>query len=103
MGAHFRLPILEIGWQEIKNRLDTNGLDVYLAATEGGTRYDQANLRYPLALIIGGEASGASPEAERLAGGRLHIPMPGGGESLNAAAAAAILLFEIVRQRGSQP
>ena len=79
------------------------GLQVYLSATKGGMRYDQADLRHPLALIIGGEAIGASPEAEGLAGGRLHIPMPGGGESLNAAAAAAIILFEIVRQRGGQP
>jgi len=102
MGAHFRLPILEISWQEVKTRLVTDSLDIYLAAMEGGIRYDQADLRHPLALIIGGEASGASPDAERLVGARLHIPMPGGSESLNAAAAAAIILFEIVRQRGSQ-
>ena len=103
MGAHFRLPILEINWQEIKTKLESGGLEIYLAAPKGGIRYNQTNLCHPLALIIGGEASGSSPEADRLAGGRLHIPMAGGSESLNAAAAAAILLFEIVRQRGSLP
>lgn len=102
MGAHFRLPMLEAGWQEIKSRLDRHRLEGYLAAAEGGMRYDQADLRHPLALIIGGEASGASPEADGLARHRVHIPMPGGGESLNAATAAAILFFEVLRQRGSQ-
>lgn len=102
MGAHFRLPIVEITWLEIKTRLEEGGLRVYLAATKGDTRYDLADLRGPLALIISSEASGASPDAETLVDERLQIPMPGGAESLNAAAAAAIILFEVVRQRGSQ-
>jgi tRNA G18 (ribose-2'-O)-methylase SpoU len=54
----------------------------------------------PSALIIGGEAAGASAEAERLARARVTIPMPGSAESLNAAVAAGILLFEVARRRG---
>jgi TrmH family RNA methyltransferase len=54
-----------------------------------------------VALIIGGEAGGAGQEAESLAGGAVQIPMPGGMESLNAAVAAGVLLFEVVRQRSS--
>ncbi len=50
-------------------------------------------------MIIGGEAEGASSLAYDLATERVHIPMPGGMESLNAAIAAALLLFEVVRQR----
>ena len=48
-------------------------------------------------LIIGGEAEGASEEAQRLAQKRVYIPMPGGAESLNAAVAASIILFEAVK------
>ena len=53
----------------------------------------------PLALIIGGEAAGAGREARELATTPIHINMPGEAESLNAAAAAAVLMFEVVRQR----
>jgi TrmH family RNA methyltransferase len=52
-----------------------------------------------LALIVGGEAEGASDEAQSLSDLRVHISMPGKSESLNAAIAAAILMFEVVRQR----
>jgi TrmH family RNA methyltransferase len=52
-----------------------------------------------VALLVGGEARGAGPEAASLDPVPVHIPMPGGGESLNVAVATGILLFEIVRQR----
>lgn len=97
MGAHFRLPICVLRWDEIAARLQT--LRVYLAAAGEGVSIYQANFRQPLAIIVGGEAQGASREARRLATEVVHIPMPGGGESLNAAVAASILLFEVARQR----
>jgi len=53
-----------------------------------------------LALIVGGEAQGAGSEALDLAQEKVHVPMPGGAESLNAAVAAGVLLFEVLRQRG---
>ena len=75
------------------------GLNVFLAAAGQGSRYTLADFRQPTAIIVGGEASGAGASAKTLANTQVHIPMPGGSESLNAAAAAAILLFEVVRQR----
>jgi TrmH family RNA methyltransferase len=101
MGAHFRLPIAILAWEEIEARLRSAALRVYLAAAGEGVPYFQAEFRDPLALIVGGEAEGAGQAARNLAPARVHIPMPGGGESLNAAAAAAILLFEAARQRNS--
>jgi TrmH family RNA methyltransferase len=98
MGAHFRLPIFCLAWQEIACHLES--VKVYLAAAGAGRAYTEADFRQPLALVIGGEAEGAGPQAQRLATEAINIPMPGGGESLNAAAAAAVLLFEVVRQRG---
>jgi TrmH family RNA methyltransferase len=97
MGAHFRLPVHSLDWEAIAGHLAP--LQVYLAAVQEGLSYTQANFRSPLALIVGGEAQGAGPQARRLAQVQVRIPMPGGGESLNAAVAAGILLFEVARQR----
>ena len=97
MGAHFKLPIARMGWDEIATQLDS--MRVFSASPHSGTPYDQVDMTQPLALIIGGEAAGASIEAGRLTSEYITIPMPGEIESLNAAAAAGILLFEAVRQR----
>jgi TrmH family RNA methyltransferase len=96
MGAHFRLPILSLTWEEI--RTATTSLKVYLADMSGDPCW-QADLHSPLALIVGGEAEGATEEARKLADTVVSIPMPGKTESLNAGVAGAILLFEVVRQR----
>lgn len=96
MGAHFRLPILALSWDEIRAR--TSGLRLLLADMDGRPCWE-TDLRRPLALIIGGEAEGASPAARALATESISIPMPGHMESLNAGVAGAILMFEVVRQR----
>lgn len=98
MGAHFRVPLAERTWPEIKALLAE--LTVYLADARANLRYDQADWLRPWALIVGGEASGASQEAALLAQARLTIPMASMTESLNAAAAAAVILFEARRQAG---
>lgn len=97
MGAHFRLPMIRAAWPEIQTAL--SGLAVYLASAGEGERYDAVDWTKPVALIVGGEAGGARVEAEGLANRRVTIPMPGGSESLNAAVAAGILMWEVVRGR----
>jgi TrmH family RNA methyltransferase len=72
---------------------------VWLADAAAGTSYDTVDWTQPCALIVGGEATGAGQEAARVAIGRVSIPMVGGAESLNAAMAATVLLFEAARQR----
>jgi TrmH family RNA methyltransferase len=96
-GAHLRLPVFSLSWNEIRERL--RGLDVWLAAVSGDLPYTGVNWKRPLALIVGGEARGASQTAIALASGHVGIPMERGVESLNAAVAAGVLLFEIARQR----
>jgi TrmH family RNA methyltransferase len=96
MGAHFRVPIREMGWEEIKAQ--TKGLQVYLADMNGKSCWE-TDLSKPLALIIGGEADGASDEARKLATQKISIPMEGNVESLNAGVAGSVLMFEVVRQR----
>src|SRR5690349_21555024 len=64
MGAHFRLPIHSMAWDDIRQQ--TKELQIYLADMEGKSCWE-TDLRQPLALIIGGEAEGASEEARQLA------------------------------------
>lgn len=98
MGAHFRLPIAKgMAWPEIADRL--KGLAVWLADANGAQTYDEVDWTSPVALIVGGEAQGGSRQARAVAQGQVRIPMHGDTESLNAAVAAAIILFEATRQR----
>jgi TrmH family RNA methyltransferase len=99
MGAHFRLPIHSMTWDDIREQ--TKELQIHLADMEGKSCWE-ANLRRPLALIIGGEAEGASEQARELAIQKISIPMSGDIESLNAGVAGSVLMFEVVRQRQSQ-
>jgi TrmH family RNA methyltransferase len=97
MGAHFRLPIFPMDWDAIETRL--TGLNIFLADSVDGQTHFESNFEDPMAIIIGGEAQGSGSQAQKLATSRVHIPMPGKFESLNAAVAAAILMFEVARQR----
>lgn len=96
MGAHFRLPIHSTTWNDIREQ--TKGLQVYLADMNGKSCWE-TDLCQPLALIIGGEAEGASEEARELATQKISIPMAGNVESLNAGVAGSVLMFEVLRQR----
>ncbi|MGC9469868.1 MAG: TrmH family RNA methyltransferase, partial [Anaerolineae bacterium] len=96
MGAHFYLPIHGGDWDQIWEAVGP--AQVWLAEARKGQRYDAADWTGDVALVIGGEAAGAGRVARRVAD-FVHIPMAAGVESLNAAAAAAILLFEAARQR----
>lgn len=98
MGAILRLPVWQENW-EVIGRLAA-GLDVWLAAARDGVAYTAVDWKRPAAVLVGSEAQGAGAQAERLATGRVTIPMRGATESLNAAMAAGILLFEAARQRG---
>lgn len=96
MGAHFRLPIHALTWEEIKRA--SAGLKFFLADMTGKPCWE-TDLRQPLALVVGGEAEGASEQARKLARQKIGIPMRGGMESLNAGVAGSVLMFEVVRQR----
>jgi TrmH family RNA methyltransferase len=98
MGAHFRLPIHTMTWQEIEQISKSANLQVYLADMHGTSCWE-IDLSQPLALIVGGEAEGASAEARKLANQQVSIPMTGKMESLNASVAGSVLMFEVVRQR----
>ncbi len=98
MGAHFRMPIHSMTWEEIEQVCKPANLQVYLADMDGESCW-KTNLSQPLALIVGGEAEGACEQARNLATQKISIPMAGNVESLNAGVAGSVLMFEVVRQR----
>lgn len=97
MGAHLRLPVQVQSWAEIANTVQQ--MQIGVATVDGDLVYTAVNWTQPTALIIGSEATGAGAEAIQLANRHISIPMHANTESLNAAVAAGILLFEAARQR----
>ena len=104
MGSIFRMPFyyiqdLEEGIRYLKKR----GICTYAAHLEGKRAYDEEDYRKPCAFLIGNEGNGLRPEIADLADTYIRIPMAGEVESLNAAIASAVLMFEAGRQRRSRP
>ena len=99
MGAHMRLAITQdLSWDATAERLALVD-QVYAAHAEASMPYFAADWRQPSALIIGNEAHGLSEDARALARSPISIPMHGRAESLNAAVAGSVILFEALRQR----
>jgi TrmH family RNA methyltransferase len=99
MGAHFRLPIQALNYEDILSQCERHNLKILVSAAGKGAAYTEEDLTRPIAIVVGGEAKGARPALIEKAEGFMHIPMPGGGESLNAGVAGSVVLFEVVRQR----
>jgi TrmH family RNA methyltransferase len=98
-GAVFTLPVVEATREDVEGL----GVEIVAAETAADTPYTQADLTEPVAIVVGAEDLGLSDEWLRAATTRVSIPIaPGAGgvDSLNAGTAAAIILFEAVRQRG---
>ena len=81
------------------NELKENGVWVFGTAAEGSVPMYKADLTGPAAIVIGNEGDGMSPLVRKNCDMLVHIPMKGRISSLNASAAASILLYEAVRQR----
>jgi TrmH family RNA methyltransferase len=102
-GAHMALPVrADLSWDAIAERtIEHCGEEVRALLAEAGSPhlYYEQDLKKPFALIIGSEAHGPSKEARMLATQTISIPLANGVESLNAAMAGGIILFEAVRQQ----
>jgi len=99
MGSLYRVPHLvcpdlEEGVKTLKMR----GFHVYAAHLGGVTKYTEADYREKTAFLIGNEGNGLTDRLAKMTDTYLRIPMEGKVESLNAAVAAAILLYEAHRQ-----
>ena len=104
MGSVYRMPFCRVrdlpgALKEMKQK----GICAYAAHLEGQNSYDQEDFTVPCAFLIGNEGNGLREEVAAAADCWIRIPMRGQVESLNAAVAAAVLMFEASRQRRVGP
>lgn len=100
MGSVYRMPFLYVeDLTETIGKLQEKGITVYAAHLQGAKIYDECGYRGKTAFLIGNEANGLRDKTAACADVSVKIPMEGKVESLNAAVAASVLLFEAARQR----
>lgn len=100
MGSLYRVPhVISRSWDEDLMRLKAAGYRLFAAHLSGEKSYTEADYRGPSAFLIGNEGNGLTEETAALADELIRIPMEGAVESLNAAIAATLLIYEAHRQR----
>ena len=101
-GALYYLPVCrEKNLKKTLRELRRRGLVIYAATEKAEQVYTDANLKEACAIILGSEDTGIDEELLSLSNERIKIPQFGKIESLNVSAAAAVLVYEAVRQRTS--
>jgi TrmH family RNA methyltransferase len=98
-GSVFRLPVLASSESKAIQHLREAGIRTVAAMAREAEPLNEFDLTGPIALFIGSEGSGLSSEIAAQCDARITIPCPGPVESLNAAVAASVLLYEASRQR----
>jgi TrmH family RNA methyltransferase len=101
-GSLFRLPLISASAEDCLARLRAAGVKILSTAVDGAEAADRIDLAGPVALIIGNEGNGVPEEVASQADQAVTIPCPGPVESLNAAVAASVLLYEASRQRAGR-
>ena len=99
LGTIFALPVVTVSSAEAMTWLASHGIRPVATIVEAAVPYTAADLRGPLAVVLGSEAAGLSPIWRTTAVTPISIPMAGIADSLNVSVAAAVVLFEAVRQR----
>lgn len=101
MGACFRLPVYETQAEDLSGLLERSGLPLYATALREDTVDIKTARLSRCAVVIGSEGRGVSPELLRLSEKTIKIPMRERCESLNAAVAAAVILWEMTLSSGT--
>lgn len=102
MGSLFRMPVFYVpSAPDLIAKLHTHGIRTYAAYLPGSTLYDEPDYKSGTAFFIGNESRGLTAETAEAASQRIRIPMTEHINSLNAAMAAGILMYEAARQRRS--
>jgi TrmH family RNA methyltransferase len=102
-GTVFSVPVASAGSSEVLDWLASRSVPVVAATPDAETLLVDADLTGPVAVAVGSEKDGLSSRWLERAATRVRIPMLGRADSLNVATAAAILVYEAVRQRMGQP
>lgn len=98
-GSVFRVPLLSVTVRDCMTHLRESGVKIWTTTVHEAEPADLVDLTAPVAVIVGNEGNGVPAELAAMADGALTIPCPGPVESLNAAVAASVLLYEAARQR----
>ncbi|MGA3133581.1 MAG: RNA methyltransferase [Terracidiphilus sp.] len=99
MGSLFSQKLVRCSAVEFNRWAKSNGVSVVASSPTGLMDYKSLGYRFPVALAVGSEKHGLSDQLLEAANFVVRIPMHGGCDSLNAAVAAGVLLFEITGQR----
>jgi TrmH family RNA methyltransferase len=99
LGTIFALPVVTATSADAIRWLTARGIRPVATIVEASVPYTAADLRGPLAVVLGSEATGLSPAWRSAEVTAISIPMAGIADSLNVSVAAAVVLFEAVRQR----
>lgn len=98
MGSIFHMPVIEDENLSVTKRLKEIGFSIIVSSLDTDNNFYDVDLSKNSIICVGNEGNGISEEVFDLADIKVKIPMPGGAESLNAAAASSIMIFEVVRQ-----
>ncbi len=101
LGAIFTLPVITAETSQVIDWLLNQGIRIAATTPEGDDLYTAVNLQNRIALVLGSEAQGLSRTWLEAAHFRLVIPMQGQVDSLNLSVSTALMLYEVIRQRGA--
>jgi RNA methyltransferase, TrmH family len=102
VGTLFTLPVIETSTESALAWLKSHGIQIVAATPHADTLYSDADLSGAVAVVVGAEQYGLTDRWLEQADIRVRIPMLGQADSLNVASATTILLYEVVRQRGTK-
>ncbi|MGC2063416.1 MAG: RNA methyltransferase [Thermodesulfovibrionales bacterium] len=98
-GSIFNIPVIQAGLDELTAFLGLAEVKLAVASADAPSSLYEADLSGPIALVFGNEAQGVSSEVKEAADLSFRVPIIGKAESLNVATAAAVCVYEAVRQR----
>jgi RNA methyltransferase, TrmH family len=101
MGSIFYIPVVEDSTLKYVESLRSRGFKLLVSSLNAEKNFFEVNLKDNIIICIGNEGNGVDNEVEKLSDLSVKIPMPGGAESLNAAVAGSVMIYEAVRQRVS--
>ncbi|MBU3092459.1 RNA methyltransferase [Clostridium sp. CM028] len=101
MGSIFKIPVICDSDLSVVQKLRSAGFKLVTSSLDTDKNFYNVDLREKVIISVGNEGNGISAEVYEICDLKIKIPMPGGAESLNAAVAASIMMYEVVRQKNN--
>ncbi|MBU3160510.1 RNA methyltransferase [Clostridium frigoris] len=99
MGSIFKIPIIYDNDLSLVKKLKRSEFKLVTSSLDTDKNFYDVDLKEKIIIAVGNEGNGISDEVYEICDVKIKIPMPGGAESLNAAVAASIMMYEVVRQK----